>query len=167
MEKSGFEDLFDRDDETGETIFHELARYGALRVLYRIHERTTGAFVDLLKIKNHKGELCTHVAVKYHNGSLSINLIEVLVLMGADLDERNSCTGETVLHRSVYNGDYELVEWLCRQSKIDLDARNHGGLTAYQIACQRNDKQLQKIFQKAGANCEEPEETLSGESDGE
>lgn len=167
MAMSGFEVLFDRDDETGETIFHELAKLGALRVLYRIHERTAGAFPALLQIKNYEGDLCTHVAAKYHNGSLAIDLIEILMLMGADLNGRNSGAGETLLHGTVYDEDYELAEWLCRQSQIDLDARNYGGLTAFEIAYKRNDEHLKKIFREAGANCEEPEETSCEESDGE
>lgn len=167
MNKSALEHLFDRDDVTGETIFHELARYGAVSVLYRIYTRTTEAFVDLLQIKNYEGELCTHVAAKFHNGDFAIHLIEVLELMGADLNGRNSCAGETILHRTVYDGDYELAEWLCKRPQIDLDARNHAGLTAYQIACKRNEEQLKKIFRKAGADCEEPEETSSEESDEE
>ncbi|XP_046742494.1 NF-kappa-B inhibitor cactus-like [Diprion similis] len=135
MEKSAFEDLFKRDRETGETIFHELAECGALRVLvlYRIHERTSGAFVNLIQIKNYRGELCTHVAARCHSGIRAINLIEILVLMGADVNERESCGGETVLHTTVFKRDYELAEWLCKHPQINLDARNYGRLTAFQI----------------------------------
>lgn len=167
MENFGFEDLFGRDHETGETIFHELAKLGALGLLYRIYEQNTRSFVDLLQIKNHEGDLCTHVVAKYHSGFLAIDLIELLVLMGADLNGSTSCARETVLHRTVYDGDYELVEWLCRQQQINLDAENYSGLTAYQLAYKRHDEQLKRIFRKAGANCEEPEETLSQESDEE
>lgn len=166
MEKSEFEDLFDRD-ENGNTIFHELAELGALRVLYRIQQRTTGSFVHLLQIRNHEGELCTHVAVKYHNGVHAIGIVKVLVLMGADLNGTNVRAGETVLHNTVYNGDYELAEWLCKQPQINLNARNYSTLTAYQLAYKRDDEQLKEIFRKAGANCEEPKETSSEESDEE
>ncbi|AAX24120.1 vankyrin-b1 [Ichnoviriform fugitivi] len=167
MTTSEYEYLYGRDNEAGETIFHELAKLGALKVLYRIRERTPGPFVDLLSITNYEGELCTHVAAKYYNGFLAIDLIEVLVSLGADLNGRNSCAGETVLHRTVYDGDYELAEWLCRQPQINLDEENYGGLTAYQIAYKRNDEQLKEIFRKAGANCEEPKETSSEDSDEE
>lgn len=159
IEKSEFEDLFAPDASSGETIFHELAKLGALRVLYRIQKRTTGSFVHLLQIKNYEGEFCTHVAVKYHNGLHAIRLVEVLVLMGADLNGANSCAGETMLRKAVYNRDYELAEWLCKQPQINLNARNYGGLTAYQIAYKRNDEQLKKIFRKAGANCKKPEKS--------
>lgn len=168
MNKSALKHLFDRDNvAAGETIFHELAKYGALGVLYQIYTRTTEAFDDLLQIKNYEGELCTHVAAKYHNGSLAIQLIEVLELMGADLNGRNSCAGETILHGTVYDGDYELAEWLCKRPQINSDARNYARLTAYQIACKRDDEQMKEIFRKAGADCEEPEETSSEVSDGE
>lgn len=167
MKYSAVRDLFDRNYETGETIFHELAKLGALRILYRIQELTTESFDDLLQLENNRGKLCTHVAAKYHNGFLAIDLIEVLVAMGADLNGRNGSTGETVLHGAVHNGDYELAEWLCGQPGMDLGARNYNGLTAYQLAYKLNDVQLKRILQKAGADCEELEETASEFSDEE
>ncbi|BAF45649.1 vankyrin-b2.1 [Ichnoviriform fugitivi] len=165
MGNSACKDLFDRDDRTGDTIFHELAKIGGLIVLNRIQERTPGPFVDLLRIKNHEGELCTHVVANYHNGLRAILLIDVLVLLGADLNGRNFCAGETVLHRSVHNGDAPLAKWLCEQPQINLNARNNNGLTAYQIANERNDGDLKEILRKAEENCEEPQGTSSDESD--
>lgn len=165
MGNSACKHLFDRDDQTGDTIFHELARMGALTILKRIQERTTGPFVDLLRIKNHGGELCTHVVTKYHKGLGAILLIDVLVLLGADLNGRNFCAGETVLHRSVHNGDAPLAKWLCEQPQINLYERNNKGLMAWQIANERNDEDLKEILRKAEENCEEPEGTSSDESD--
>lgn len=163
---SVFQYLFDRDDEAGETIFHELAKLGALRTLWRIHKRTTEPFVDLLSSQNWVGDLCIHEAANYQKGFRAIDLIDVLVRMGANLNASNSCAGETVLHRAAYRRNYELAEWLCQQPQVNLDARNFSGLTAYQIAYKSNDEQMKEIFRKAGADCEEPEETSSEESDG-
>ncbi|BAF45650.1 vankyrin-b3.1 [Ichnoviriform fugitivi] len=166
MEKSVFADLYNRYYESGNTIFHELARRGELRALYEVDMFITGPYEDLLQVKNYDGELCTHVAVKHNNELIAMKIMEALVLLGANLNGINASAGETVLHRAVNDGLYELTEWLCKQPAINLDARNDVGLTAYQIAYKRNDERLKEILREARADCEEPEKTSSKSSDG-
>lgn len=167
MGNFAFEDLSDENEETEETILHELTRAGAFKEIWRMHQRAPGQFYHSLRIDDDEGELCTHLAAKLHRGSLSINIMSVLERIGADLNAKNKCAGDTVLHTAVRYANYKLVEWLCTQPLINLEADNYAGLTAYQLAYKNEDEQLMKMFHSAGANCEEPEETSSEESSDE
>lgn len=167
MENPRFEHLYDENEETGETILHELTRFGEFKVIWRMQERTPGRFNNLLRIKNNDGEFCIHLAVKLHRGGLAINLIKVLRAIGADLNARDASGGYTVLHLAVDYDDDKVAAWLCRQPQINLDARNDAGLTAYQMASKNENNRLKEIFRSAGADCEELEEAYSEESDEE
>lgn len=160
MDTTNVAELFgDRDICTGNTIFHKLAEDGALLQLYYIRDKIDRPLNAVLQIKNYNGEFSIHTAAQRHRGFLAIKLIEVLVGMGADLNAKDGRSGNTVLHTTVCCEDYELAEWLCKQSTIDLNAKNYAQLTAYQLAFKRKNEQLMGILRTSGAVCETPEDS--------
>nr|AAX37362.1 putative ankyrin 2 [Tranosema rostrale ichnovirus] len=166
MEISEIAELFGRNFKTGNTIFHDLAEDGALRVLYRIRDWIDGP--SILQIKNYSGEFPIHSVVKWHRGFRAIHLIEVLVQMGADLNAKAGSSGDTVLHMTTYgDGDSKLAEWLCEQPQIDLNVRNYARQTAYGLAFKTINLQLMTILRNSGAKCETPETSEREESDDE
>lgn len=165
MQKCALKHLFHGDEESEDTILHELARIGAFKEILRLAEHSPGGFKDIVRTHNAQGELCTHLAAKVHSGLHAENLMKVLEEIGVDLNWQDGCAGNTVLHTAVRHQNYKLAAWLCRQPKVNVNARNYAGLTAYQMAYKNGDKRLQNIFRRAGADCEKPD-TSSEESDG-
>lgn len=126
--------VFDRNPITGNTIFHEAAEHGFLNLLYSIRDTMSEPCYSILAAENNHGETCIHVAVKNHRGLLAIDLVKVLVEMGADLNAQEGSSLCTALLLSVWQGDHELAEWLCQQPRIDLSAKNWDSMTALDYA---------------------------------
>ena len=95
---------WEKEDEKGNTVFHEAAshgRLGTLQELVRLGERQganriTSQGVKLKDVINHKnsnGETCLHVAMK----SLNSEIVKFLIFNRADLDVQDS-TKNTPLH---------------------------------------------------------------------
>ncbi|AHY21963.1 viral ankyrin 4 [Diadegma semiclausum ichnovirus] len=158
MNKSEIAKFLGRNPITGDTIFHELAAAGSVSLLNRIREIFGGPYDSFIN-KLNGGATCVHVAAKLHRAHRAIQVIELLVEMGADLNASDYLSGATVLHHAVWYEDRKLVTWLCQQSpRINLDARRRDGLTAYQMAFLEQNGPMKKILQDHGANCEEPQE---------
>nr|AAX37361.1 putative ankyrin 1 [Tranosema rostrale ichnovirus] len=166
MELSKIEELFATYSHTGNTIFHDLAEYGALRLLQRIRDRIDPPF-HAIQRKNYSDDFCVHSVVKWHGGLRAIDLLEVLVQMGADLNARGGRSGDTALHMTTYDGDCDLALWLCRQPQIDVHVRNHAGLTAYELAVKKKNERLMAILCSSSVKCETPEISKHEESDTE
>ncbi|XP_057318354.1 NF-kappa-B inhibitor cactus-like [Microplitis mediator] len=149
MDTSKIKKLFERNLYTGENFFHEIARSGDWMWLYEVGHLVDNTTKSLLQEPNYKGENCVHVAASSKRGPQAILLIELLVKMGANLNAGNSCAGDTVLHQVVYNKDYQLAAWLCKQSSINLERQNHARLTPFQTAL--GDIKMMKILRTHGA----------------
>lgn len=168
MSNSQITKLLGKNPITGDTIFHELADAGSMPLLNRIRETIDGPYDSIINELNDHGLTCIHVAVKQHRGLHAIQVIELLVQMGADLNAPDKLSSSTVLHHTVWYEDRELAEWLCQQPQINLDARRCDGVTAYQMASMEQNKRMKEILRGYGADCEEPPEPrtpLSGTSD--
>ncbi|ULM71700.1 viral ankyrin 8 [Diadegma fenestrale ichnovirus] len=150
---------------TGDTVFHELAKAGSVALLNRIGEIIDGPYDSFINEVNFCGATCVHVAAKLHRADRAIQVLELLVKLGADLNASHYLSGETVLHHAVWYEDRKLVTWLCQQQpRINLDARRRDGLTAYQMAFLEQNERMKNILQAYGANCEAPRESASTSS---
>lgn len=156
MKHSQITNLFAQNPITGDTIFHELADAGSVTLLHRIRKTIDGPYDSTINKLNFHGLTCIQVAVKSHRGLHAVQLIELLVEMGADLNAPDNLSGSTVLHHTVWYRNYQLAKWLCRQPHINLDARRCDGVTAYQMASMEQNKRMKEILRANGANCEEP-----------
>ncbi|ULM71698.1 viral ankyrin 6 [Diadegma fenestrale ichnovirus] len=131
-----------RNPITGNTIFHDAAKDGSLDLLYSIRDNMTEPYYSILAEKNNDGETCIHVAVKNHRGLLAINLVKVLVELGADINAQQESSLYTPLLLSVWLGDHELTEWLCQQPKIDWRAKNWDSMTVLDYAYILQDERM-------------------------
>lgn len=147
------EKLFNKNHLTGNTIFHELAYIGSLTLLKRFRDNLDEPCTFLLQQFNNDGEFSIHVAANAHSGLHAIRVIELLRDLGAHLDARDNQSAVTVLHIAVEHQDHDLAEWLCEQSQIDINAEDVDGLTAYQLAQEKNDQQMMDILRIYGAQC--------------
>lgn len=134
---------------TGNTIFHDAAKDGSLELLCHIRDFMDYPYYLTLAEKNSDGDTCIHVAVKNHKGLRAINLVKVLVELGADLNARQGYSLCTALHCSVAQGDYELAEWLCQQPGIDCRAKNWDSSTVFDYAYIMQDELMLDILRKA------------------
>lgn len=93
--------------------------------------------------------MCLHVAAA--NGH--VNLVRLLLRLGADLEAREALAGKTALHLAMERGCQSVVNFLLQECKPSLDTQTYGGLTAYQLAlC--TDGQLARELVRYGAKPE-------------
>lgn len=105
------------------------------------------------------GEMCLHVAAA--NGH--VNLVRLLLRLGADLEAREGLAGKTALHLAMERGCQSVVNFLLQECKPCLDTQTYSGLTAYQLAlC--SDSQLARELVRYGAK---PEPLPDSDSDSE
>lgn len=58
-----------------------------------------------------------------------------MVEAGADINAREGKQGRTILHKACEDGNEPMVLFLLKECrKLDIDAENYAGLTAYQLA---------------------------------
>lgn len=76
------------------------------------------------------GEMCLHLAAA--NGH--VNLVRLLLRLGADLEAREALAGKTALHLAMERGCRSVVSFLLQECKPCLDTQTYSGLTAYQLA---------------------------------
>ncbi|AIK25690.1 Vank2 [Hyposoter didymator ichnovirus] len=131
---------------TGNTIFHDAANDGSQELLYNIRDNMTEPYYSILAVENNDGDTCIHVAVKKHTGLRAINLVKVLVELGADLNAQQRTSRCTALLMSVWHGDYELTTWLCQQPGINWRLRNWDSMTALDYAYIIQDQRILKIL---------------------
>ncbi|XP_057318680.1 NF-kappa-B inhibitor cactus-like [Microplitis mediator] len=145
---------------TRENVFHVIAKKGWLKMLCAIEGLIDEKIKLWLQKRNKEGDTCLHIAAVAHRGQQAIRIIEKLVEYGADFNERDRRTGDTVLHIAVKKGDCELATWMCQQRNINLEIENYSKHTAFQVALKNGDKEMMKILETYGA-------TTMGVSDSE
>ncbi|XP_035732908.1 NF-kappa-B inhibitor cactus-like [Vespa mandarinia] len=115
-----------------------------------------------LEQRNYDGEMCLHIAA---SGG-QVELVRLLVRLGADLEAREALSGKTALHLAVERGCRSVVSFLLHECRPCLDTPTYAGITVYQYAlC--FDGQLARELVRLGATPEPLPETDSDESDDE
>ena len=109
--------------------------------------------------------MCIHLAAAGNH----VELVRLLLRLGADLDAREGLAGRTALHLAVEHGCKSVLSFLLQECRPRLDATNYAGITAYQIAlCV--DTQLAMDLVRFGATPEpllDSEDTDSDDSNSE
>ncbi|CAK9830341.1 NF-kappa-B inhibitor cactus [Anthophora retusa] len=113
-----------------------------------------------LEQRNYDGEMCLHIAA----ASGHVELVRLLLRLGADLEAREALAGKTALHLAVERGCRSVVAFLLQECRPCLDTQTYAGITAYQIAlC--FDSQLARELVRLGATPEPLPESESDSSD--
>lgn len=76
------------------------------------------------------GEMCIHLAASGNH----VELVRLLLRLGADLDAREGLAGRTALHLAIEHGCKGVLKFLLEECRPSLDVPNYAGYTAYQIA---------------------------------
>lgn len=103
----------------------------------------------IMSVRDNTYEPLTHSIAKMASVDLRASMENILRL-GGNINGRDPIDGFTPLQVCILNGNYRLAEWLCERPDIDLDATNHAGKTAYQLAFERNDSLFMKMLRDAG-----------------
>ncbi|XP_011151329.1 NF-kappa-B inhibitor cactus-like [Harpegnathos saltator] len=116
-----------------------------------------------LEQRNYSGEMCLHVAAA--NGQ--VDLVRLLLRLGADLEAREALAGRTALHIAVERGCRLVVGFLLHECRPCLDAQTYAGMTAYQLALCFDDIQLARELVRLGASPQPLPESSDSESEDE
>lgn len=109
------------------------------------------------------GEMCLHVAAA--NGQ--VDLVRLLLRLGADLEAREALAGRTALHVAVERGCRLVAAFLLHECRPCLDAQTYAGMTAYQLALCFDDTQLARELVRLGASPQPLPESSDSESEDE
>ncbi|XP_070152183.1 NF-kappa-B inhibitor cactus-like [Polyergus mexicanus] len=111
---------------------------------------------------NYNGEMCLHVAVA--NGH--VNLVRLLLRLGADLEAKECLAGRTALHLAVERKSWPIITFLLKECEPCLNTKTYSGLTAYQLALY-TDRLLAREMLQHGAKPEPLPDSDSESSDEE
>lgn len=126
----------------GQTPLHIAARNGhgaAIRIL-ALH----GANV---RNRDLKGHTSVHAAARYSN---NVDVLEVLLEIGADIHATRAGTGETPLCAAAYENNFTVARWLIEKG-ADINYRDRTGETPLSIATQRSFTNVMELLLEAGA----------------
>ncbi|XP_066583486.1 NF-kappa-B inhibitor cactus [Prorops nasuta] len=116
-----------------------------------------------LEQRNYNGEMCLHIA----SSGGHVDLVRLLLRMGADLEAREALSGKNALHLAVEQNRRSVVTFLLQECRPCLDAPTYAGLTAYQLALCL-DRQLARELVRLGATPKPlPESESESESEPE
>lgn len=123
-------------------------------------EQIIPALPQNLEQINYNGEMCLHVAVA--NGH--VNLVRLLLRLGADLEAKECLAGRTALHLAVERQCWSIITFLLKECEPCLDTKTYSGLTAYQLALY-TDRQFARELLQHGAKPEPLPDSDSDSSD--
>ncbi|XP_022185058.1 NF-kappa-B inhibitor cactus isoform X2 [Nilaparvata lugens] len=114
---------------------------------------------------NYDGLACIHIAVMKR----SIQLVQLLLWHGADINSREWKSGMTPLHLAVQLKDQQMIDLMVSQCKnLDLEEQTYAGLTAFQLAALQNSTTLAHyLLQKGADNCPIDEDSEEEDDDEE
>lgn len=130
--------------------------------IYLLPSRKVPALPQNLEQRNYDGEMCLHIAAS----AGEVELVRLLLRLGADLEAREALAGKTALHLAVERGCRSVVAFLLQECRPCLNTQTYAGITAYQIALCL-DIQLARELVRFGATPEPLPESDSDGSDGE
>ncbi|KAK3768519.1 hypothetical protein RRG08_060881 [Elysia crispata] len=153
--------IVDAQDLRGETPLHIACRQGHLETVKNLltpvhYKEKQGNMWEIpyqrlpqdLGVQNCEGQTPLHVAaIAGHE-----EVVELLLKAGADPNVGEAKSGRTALHLAAERGSVKLVELLACFHNMDLLKRNYAGLTAAQLALDRN---FDHIVQCLPPSCEE------------
>ncbi|XP_054002911.1 NF-kappa-B inhibitor cactus [Hylaeus anthracinus] len=127
---------------------------------YLMPGKKVPALPQNLEQRNYDGEMCLHIAAS----TGQVELVRLLLRLGADLEAREALAGKTALHLAVERGCRSVVAFLLQECRPCLDTQTYAGITAYQIALCL-DSQLARELVRLGATPEPLPESDSDSSD--
>lgn len=155
MEQNGIEngeEFVETTDYEG-NLFQYICREGDVREL--LESVQTMRCMDVLYQYDVYGRQATHAVAECDQVNAK-SKIEILSLMGADINTRERKMGNTLLHIAANTRNYLLAEWICRRPGANLGAINFEHDTAYHLAYKAADFRMMELLRDNGAVCDDP-----------
>ena len=160
-------DLESRDQD-GNTPVHLASRDNLLSVVKSLLEPfskeellkpnctvVSNTTVHILDIKNYEGLSCLHVAASNCN----LEMVNVLLQYGADVNTRAEKSGRTILHEAAYSGDVQLVKFLLALGRqCHINAKTYDDYTPFDLARSRHHWSIVLELATAGAKYDEEQD---------
>ncbi|CAL8314365.1 unnamed protein product [Lota lota] len=135
-------------DRDGNTPLHVACQHGWVDgATSMTRDVSPSKLIPVLETQNWKGLTCLHVATL--NGHLQ--LVNLLMKKGADLNIQEGTSGKTALHLAVEQHDLHLVALLLQQS-ANVDAAMFNGCTPLHLAVGRQDAAMANLLCQADAD---------------
>lgn len=163
----------DAPDHCGNTPLHIACREGMMDMVNILltpvqpSERMTYTYLypqqnssQDLSIRNYDGYTCAHLALQCGH----LNILALLLVRGADVNEQDGKSGRTLLHMAADLGYIEALHLLLKQRQLNINARTYGGLTAVSLANGRRLNTIVDCLFRAGADCSQLSEESGSES---
>lgn len=97
--------------------------------------------------------MCLHIAA----AGDKVELVRLLLRLGADLEAREALSGKTALHLAVERGCRSVILFLLTECQPSLDAPTYAGITAYQIAACLDEQLAMELVRKGATPLPLPE----------
>nr|AOH69093.1 hypothetical protein A6F54_18 [Microplitis mediator bracovirus] len=154
--------MFSARNGSGGTYFHEACQDNSMSLLWRAADMVDESLPKILNVRDHNGAQCTHI-IAASNVSYPIDMMDIVLQLGADINGREGLAGHTPLHICVMKKNYALAEWLCQAPGIDVEAENFAQETPYDLACKMGDRKMIEILEKYRKKCELPSSTCGSD----
>ncbi|RZF44463.1 hypothetical protein LSTR_LSTR002236 [Laodelphax striatellus] len=124
--------------------------------------------VSYINRHNYDGLACIHIAVMKR----SIELVQLLLWHGADINLREWKSGMTALHLAVQMKDQKMLDFILSQCvDVDMEMPTYAGLTGFQLAAHQQSTLAHYLLEKGADKCpiedsdEEDDDDVSDEED--
>lgn len=107
------------------------------------------------------GEMCLHIAAAGDR----VELVRLLLRLGADLEAREALSGRTALHLAVERGCRSVILFLLTECQPSMDAPTYAGITAYQIAACLDEQLAMELVRKGATPLPQPESDSDASDD--
>ncbi|XP_023934945.1 NF-kappa-B inhibitor cactus [Bicyclus anynana] len=153
-------------DLTGDTPLHKAVAGNyteCLRgLLTPVTDRPMRKLSTVINQKNYKGQTCVHLAATAGR----VELLQMLVFYGADINARDGLAGWTALHVAARRGDVSLTQYLLQRcSGVATDARDYAGRTPRRLARKNRAATLFANVDESDASSSEDEYDSDSDSD--
>lgn len=105
-------------DTFGNTALHYATTEQSIGIVKRL---VSAMQIPEIDARNEDGQTALHIAV----WKKLYDIVEVLLKAGADVNRRNACTGDTLLHIAVNNRDVKMVNILVKEERLNMTVKNY------------------------------------------
>ena len=101
-----------------------------------------------LNLANNAGQFPIHLAVR----AGLLEAVRVLDEHGTDVDARDKVAGKTALYMATEDNKVDIIKYLVREAKADVDCKSFNGTTSITVAKEKSNEEALKILNNLEEN---------------